>query len=132
MLKFQYRYFILAVLLFFIEVFIALFVHDEIIRPHVGDFLVVILIYCFVRAFLNLSVGKIALFVLLFSYTVETLQYFKIIEILGLQRFTVARVVIGTGFSWIDIIAYTFGVGFILLVEKIISNKSTSHKTEVP
>ncbi len=123
MLKFRYRYFILAVLIFFIELFIALFIHDGIIRPHIGDFLVVILIYCLLKSFLDLSVWTTAILVLLFSYTVEVLQYFKIVEKLGLQNSKFAGIIIGTSFSWIDIFAYTAGIGFVLLMEKIINNK---------
>ena len=39
-------YFYWTIVLFFVEVLIALFVHDGIIRPFLGDVLVVILIYC--------------------------------------------------------------------------------------
>jgi hypothetical protein len=123
MLKFQLRYFIIAALIFCIELFIALFIHDEIIRPHIGDFLVVILIYCLLKSFLDLSVWTTAILVLLFSYTVEVLQYFKIVEMLGLQNSKFAGIIIGTSFSWIDIFAYTAGIGFVLLVEKISNNK---------
>src|SRR4051812_45994432 len=118
MLRFNIRYFICAAMLFFIEVFIALFIHDDIIRPYIGDLLVVILIYCFLRAFLNFSVWTIAITSLLLSYTVEILQYFNIVEKLGLQHSTIARVIIGTSFSWTDILAYTGGVILLLLVEK--------------
>ena len=48
MLLFRRSYFSFFVLLFIIEVLIALFVNDRLIRPYVGDFLVVILIYCFI------------------------------------------------------------------------------------
>jgi len=48
MLHFQFRYFILAIINFFTDVFIAMFIHDGILRPYVRDFLVVILIYCFI------------------------------------------------------------------------------------
>ena len=123
MLKFRYRYFILAIIIFLIEVFIALFIHDEIIRPHVGDLLVVILIYSFLRSFLNFSAWTIAISTLLFSYMVEILQYFKIVERLGLQNSKFARTIIGTSFSWIDIVAYTIGVAIVLLIEKVIANK---------
>jgi len=125
MLKFQYRYFILAVLIFFIEVFIAVFIHDEIIRPHIGDFLVVILIYCFLKSFLKLSFWKTAIVVLIFAYAVEVGQYFKIVEKLNLQN-TWLEIIIGTSFSWIDILAYTVGIGFVLLVEGVISNRHIS------
>ena len=59
-----------------------------------------------------------AVSVLLFSYTVEILQYLKIINVLGLQHSGIARMVIGTSFEWIDLLAYTAGVAIILFVEK--------------
>jgi hypothetical protein len=118
MLRFNIRYFICAAILFFIEVFIALFIHDDIARPYIGDLLVVVLIYCFLRAFLNFSVWTIAIATLLFSYVVETVQYFHIVEKLGLQHSKIARVIIGTSFSWTDILAYTCGVALILFAEK--------------
>ena len=118
MLTFRPHYFSTTILLFIIEVLIALFLHDEIIRPYVGDFLVVILIYCFLRAFLNIPVLPTALFVLVFSYTLEVLQYFNLVEQLGLQQYKLARIVIGTSFEWIDLLAYTLGVLFIVYLEK--------------
>jgi hypothetical protein len=118
LLKFRPHYFILALLLFITEVLIALFLHDEFIRPYVGDFLVVILIYCFLRAFLNITVLPTALFVLVFSYTLEVLQYFNLVERLGLQQYKLARIVIGTSFEWIDLLAYTLGVLFVVYLEK--------------
>ena len=39
--------------LFIVETLIALFVRDAFIRPYMGDVLVVILIYCFVRIFIT-------------------------------------------------------------------------------
>ena len=55
MLTFNLKFFLLALLLFIVEVMIALFVHDNFVRPYVGDYLVVMLIYCAVRTFLNAS-----------------------------------------------------------------------------
>jgi len=119
MLTFNYCYFIWAVLLFLIEVGIALFIDDQIIRPYIGDVLVVILIYCFLKAFIIVPVRTLAIITLLFAYFVELLQYFKIVKVLGLQQYTLARIVIGTSFSWIDMLCYTMGVAIILLVEKV-------------
>ncbi|MGM9509714.1 DUF2809 domain-containing protein [Larkinella sp. GY13] len=118
MLKFRPPYFIITLLLFITEVLIALFLHDEIIRPYVGDFLVVILIYCFLRSFLNIPVLPTALFVFVFSYALEVLQYFNLVELLGLQQYKLARIVIGTSFEWIDLLAYTLGVIFIVYLER--------------
>lgn len=124
MIHFRYGYFICAAILLCIEVCIALFVHDEIIRPHIGDLLVVMLIYCFLRSFLNISVRVTAIITLLFSYLIEFLQYLKIVHVLGLERSRFARVIIGTSFSWIDILCYTSGIVIILFIEMTGSRKS--------
>ncbi len=116
-LRFNKIYFILSLLLLLTEIIIAIFIHDQFVRPIIGDFLVVILIYCFIKSFLNLSVIKTAIFVLLFSYVVEILQYFNTVEKLGLQNNNLASIIIGNAFSWIDIIAYTSGIVIIILIE---------------
>ncbi len=132
MIKYNKAYFILFILLFITEVLIALFVHDEIVRPYVGDLLVVILLYCFVKSFLNLRVNITAISVLLFSYLIESLQYFQIVQLLGLGDSLLANVIIGNYFSWIDILAYTLGTLLIIAIEKLrhfnSTLKSTDHK----
>ena len=116
-LKFNWNYFIIAFLLFVVEVLIAMFVHDQFIRPYFGDFLVVILIYCFVKSFLDTPFLKTAIAVLVFSFTLEVLQYFDIVTKIGLGHSKFARTVIGTSFEWIDLIAYTLGIVFVIYVE---------------
>ena len=117
-LKFQPKYFILTLLLLSIEICIAVFVHDNFIRPYIGDVLVVILIYCFIKSFFNLPTLTTAISVLLFSFLIETLQYFKVVNLLGLQNSKIARIIIGTSFAWQDIIAYIVGISIVILVEK--------------
>jgi hypothetical protein len=119
MLTFDKKYFTFAVVLFVTEILIALYVNDAIIRPYVGDYLVVMLIYCAVRTFIKVSPLKLAIGVLLFAYLIEVLQYFHIADILGLQNNTIARTVIGYGFSWIDMLAYTLGVITIVILERL-------------
>ncbi len=126
MLTFNRKYFILTIIFFLIEVIIALFVNDNFIRPYLGDVLVVILLYCFFKTFLNYSSWSIALFVLLFSFTVETLQYVNFIEKLGLEDNRIAKIVIGNTFSWEDIVSYIIGILVVLMVEEVISKKNTS------
>ncbi|WP_412463941.1 DUF2809 domain-containing protein [Flavobacterium mekongense] len=118
MLHFNKTYFGLTAILFLIEVVIALFVKDKFIRPYLGDVLVVILIYCFVKSFVKISVFKTALGVLLFAFTIEILQYCSLVEKLKLQHNTVAKTVIGTSFSWEDILAYIAGILIVLIAEK--------------
>ncbi|MBT1687090.1 ribosomal maturation YjgA family protein [Dawidia soli] len=118
MLTFNKRYGALALVILLIEFLIAGYVHDALIRPYLGDVLVVILLYCFVRTFLSTPVLPTAIGVLLFSYFVELLQYLRIVEVLGLGKSTIARIVIGTLFSWLDILCYTAGIAVVLAVEK--------------
>ena len=117
--SFKIKYFILFILLFITEVLIALYIDDDFIRPYFGDFLVVILLYCLVKSFINLPVFTSAILVLLFSYLVETLQYFNIVHHLGLSHSKLAKTIIGTYFTWVDILAYTLGILFVLLIEKL-------------
>ena len=119
MLKLNKTYLLPALLLFITETGIALFVHDQIIRPYIGDYLVVMLVYCFVRAFVNCSVRAAAIFSLLFAYVVEILQYFNVVAVLGLQSSGIAGTVIGNSFEWADIALYTMGVITIVIIEKI-------------
>ncbi|MBP6385715.1 MAG: DUF2809 domain-containing protein [Pseudarcicella sp.] len=118
LLKFNKLYFYLAVFLFAIEIIIAKFAHDRFIRPYVGDVLVVILIYCIIKSFLNTPILGTALSVLAFSFVVEGLQYLKILNILGLQHSKFATLIIGTTFAWNDIIAYIIGIIIVVLFEK--------------
>jgi len=123
MLRVQKTYLLLAILLFTIELLIGIYVHDGFVRPYVGDFLVVILIYCFVKAFIIISVNKAAACVLAFSYIVEVLQYFKITVLLGLKNSKLANIIIGNSFSWSDIVAYTLGIAAVLAIEKFVSTR---------
>jgi hypothetical protein len=118
MITFNKGYFSVAVLIFVIEVLIALFVTDHFIRPYAGDVLVVILLYCFVQSFFRWHFITVALFVLLFSFAVEFLQYIHIIDKLGLQHSRIARTVMGTTFVWNDFVAYIAGVTIVVVVEK--------------
>jgi hypothetical protein len=62
--------------------------------------------------------SKTALFVLLFSYVIEILQYFHLVSLLGLQNNKIARIIIGTSFAWMDLVAYSVGIGLVLIFEK--------------
>lgn len=118
MLTFNKNYFGFAVLIFFIEVLIALFVDDNFVRPYLGDVLVVILIYCFLKSFLQLPVLAVAIFVLIFSFAIEFVQFLNIVEKLRLEKSKIARTVIGTSFSWIDLLTYIVGIAIVIIVEK--------------
>lgn len=115
--SFQLNYFLCAVFLFCIEVLIAVYVHDRIIRPYIGDLLVVIFLYALLKSFWDLPVLTAALSVLLFSYVVELSQWAGFINYIGLEQSQLANIVLGNSFEWIDILAYTAGTLCIVVIE---------------
>lgn len=118
MFRFQKTYFLLAVLLFVIEVLIALFLDDRFVRPYVGDFLVVILLYCFLRGVLNVGRTTLAVAVLLFAFVVEAAQYVHVLNYLGAEHNRLLRTVLGSSAEWSDVLAYTLGIAFVLLADR--------------
>lgn len=107
----------LAASLLLLELLIARFAHDRFIRPYAGDFLVTILLYCLVQSAGRRPVGRALTGALLFSYMVELGQYFHLVARLGLAHSQVARLVLGSAFSWADMLAYTLGALLVLGVE---------------
>lgn len=65
-MKKRFFYIISFLLIFCIEVLIALYVRDNFIRPYVGDMLVVVLVYSFVRIFLPTGIPRMSFYVFLF------------------------------------------------------------------
>lgn len=116
-MTFRLPYFLLTAVIFAMEVLIALFVHDAIIRPYVGDALVVVLIYAFARTFFKISVNTAAIATLAFAFLVEFLQYANIVDALGLRDNKTARTVIGMSFSLEDLVMYVLGIAIVLLAE---------------
>lgn len=107
-------YFLIAILILGIEILIALYVRDQLVRPFLGDTLVIILLYSFVLFWfsvfqLDVSKLKVALYVLLFAFLVEFAQWVHILDILDLRKFKIARIVLGTSYDWRDLIAYVAG-----------------------
>lgn len=114
---FNRKYFTLAIILFLIELYIAIFIKDAIIRPYGGDFLVVIFLYCLLKSFFRIPVKNAIFGVLLFAFAVEGLQYLKIVNLLNLQDNEIASAVLGNHFEWLDILIYILAAISIYLVE---------------
>lgn len=116
-MKIRYPYLFLAILILLLELAIGLWVNDGFIRPYLGDFLVTILIYAFIMA-LGISNWKNSLWItMIICYVVETAQYFDLVNVLQLGQYKIARIIIGTHFSWIDMLCYTLAGMVIFIVE---------------
>ena len=116
-------YLIATVLLIAVEVLIALYVHDSFVRPYIGDVLVVVVIYTFVRIFLPDGCPLLPLWVFLFAACVEGLQAIHITEKLGLADNRFFSVLIGGTFDIRDILCYAIGCVAAWLTEILIQRK---------
>ena len=114
---FSRKYFSLTVLLFLIEVCIAVFIDDQFIRPFMGDVLVVILLYCFIKFFWKIRSNVAALSIFIFACAIEGFQYLNLIDRLGLRQYKLLAIILGTTFDWKDIFAYALGTAIILAWE---------------
>ncbi|WP_282132779.1 DUF2809 domain-containing protein [Cellulophaga baltica] len=108
-----------------LEIAIAYYLKTGFIRHTVGDFLVVILIYCFLRSFIKTNPLSIAVITLVLSYTVEFLQRTTFLQLLNLDQNKWANLIFGNSFSIQDLVAYTLGV---LAVTFIDIKKSNAYK----
>jgi len=116
-MKFSKTYFFIFILIFIIEACIVYFIKSGFIRHTFGDFLVIIMLYCLLKSFINLKPISMALIVLVLSFTVEFLQLTTFLEMLNLQDNMYAKLVLGNTFHFSDLIAYTLGVITVIGIE---------------
>jgi len=116
------NYALAAVIVFLIEVAIAAFVHDALVRPYLGDSLAVVLVFLAIRAITPLGPRRSLAAAFAIACAIETGQGFHLADLLGLGRVRIARVVLGTGFDPVDFLAYAGGTVAVLIAE------STRHR----
>ncbi len=131
MQKSRITYAILSFILLLTEVFIALFVNDDFIRPFLGDILVVILLCCLVRVFKPHGIRLLPLYVFLFAVCVEVAQYFDYVKLLGLEGNKFFSVLMGRSFSVYDLICYAYGCAAFFAVEYAIKRHIRELKLDV-
>ena len=82
------------------------------IRNYLGDVLVVILLYTLFRTVSPNKPEKwfiIPSIILIFSFVVELLQLWGFCDRFGITN-PLLRIIIGTGFSFVDLICYAIGI----------------------
>ena len=84
-----------------------------------GDFLYAVMIYVLMRIILiNKKSYQIAILSLILCYGIEFLQLYQGSWMIELRKTLFGRYVLGQGFLWMDILAYTFGVLIAFILEK--------------
>ena len=97
-----------AVLLLFAEIWIALYVRDDFLRPFGGDILVTLLLCCLLRAVIAGRIPYLPLWVFLFAAAVECAQGLGITALIP-EGWTVVRIAVGSSFSFWDLVCYAVG-----------------------
>ncbi len=123
MFRFHYKYALLSLFFFLVEVIIERFFHGGFIRNVLGDYLVVFLIYYFILTFFKWKKLYVAIGVLLLAYLIEVGQYINILQLLKIKNSPTTHIVLGSSFDWKDMAAYTLAFLSILLLEKLLKKK---------
>ena len=112
-----------GIIILAIEIYIAIFIKGGFIRHYIGDVLATAMLYAFGRAIFRVSPINLAIFVFVISLFIEALQYFKILEILGVKS-SILRIIFGGTFDWTDIICYLAGCILAYMFENLSMQKS--------
>jgi DNA integrity scanning protein DisA with diadenylate cyclase activity len=129
-LQFSLKYLLLTVFIFLVEMLIATKLsHIFFVRAYLGDAIVVMLLYTFVKSFVKVNNEKLILGILIFSFLIEFAQYFNIAEKLGFRPGSLMYIVIGNSFSWIDNLCYAIGC---LILYLIVRMTKTENLTSTP
>ena len=113
--KFNKNYFAFFILLMFIE--IGVLYTKGFIRHTLGDFLIVIALYFLLMSFVDLHFKQATIAILLFSFCIEILQLTPFLTYFQLENSTIAKTIFGNTFSVQDLIAYSFGIGLVYVIE---------------
>ena len=86
-------------------------------RHYLGDVLAVILLYAFVRAIFSAPPSNLALKIFAFAAALELVQYFGVVQILGVEN-KILKVIIGGTFDFTDLLCYAVGCVLASAYEK--------------
>ena len=107
-------------LILMIEVLIALFVDDRFIRPYIGDVLVTALLCSLCRVIWPKGIPALPVYVFIFAALVEVAQYINLVKLLGLENNAFFSTIMGTTFSYIDLVCYAVGCILFWAAEKAV------------
>lgn len=94
--------------LFAVEIIIGLYVHDQFVRPYIGDMLVVVLLWALVRIIIPFRAVWLSGAIYVFAVLVELSQMIPLVDFLEIEN-RLIRVLMGTSFAVGDLFAYAAG-----------------------
>ena len=124
-MRFAPAYAFTALAIFAVEVLIALY-GEGFVRHTLGDVLATALVYAGIRTISPVRALHVAAFAFVFSAAVEIAQALNLIGVLGLERSGLARLVLGTTFSWGDMAAYAAGACGAFYIDRHLTRNAAS------
>ncbi len=97
-----------------------------------GDVLVVVWLYWLLASVIKVRPLWLALATWLFACAIEVGQYFNLVSVLGLEHYRAARIIIGSTFDWLDLLAYSCGLLLILLIEALARRFNQGVRRDLP
>lgn len=113
-MRFSARYFALALAVLGVELCIATAPTGSLVRSYLGDTLAVVLLYAALLSAREVTRPLAALLAFGCGCAVELGQALELVERLGLGHSALARIVIGTHFDPLDLLAYAAALPLIL------------------
>lgn len=96
------------------EIIIGTWLNDwHFVRAYMGDVLVIPLIYCLIRIFTEKLPRLMPFLVCCIGFIAEGLQYIRFYELLGFEKGSLMAIILGTGFTWWDMLCYVAGMVLI-------------------
>lgn len=84
-----------------------------------GDALWAMMVFCLLRAvFVKRDLRYVAIGALAFSLADEFAQMISWPWLVQVRSTTLGHLILGQGFAWADLIAYTFGIGFAFILAR--------------
>ena len=117
---------VISAVLFGVEVLIGMYAHGW-VRNYLGDVLIVILLYTLFRTVMPGWPGKwwlLPAVILACAFAVEFLQLWGFCDRFGITN-RLLRIILGTGFSKIDLVCYAIGIVPCCIAEHCLGKKKT-------
>ncbi len=100
----------IAATVFLAEVLVATtFARIGFVRSYLSDFLAVIFLYHLAKAVRDFPARPLAISVFAVATIIEIAQEFHLADVLGFHRGSLPSILLGTHFSWLDLLMYALG-----------------------
>lgn len=123
-MKYSTLHRIFSVLFFIVCIFIVIYSHElGELRWFIWDVIIVMFLYSLIQGIYYITPWKIAIAVLVLSFSIELLQYFHFGTLMWWETSPVMMLIFGSIYDPMDLVAYTIGCMLIYVWDVYLSQK---------